>query len=62
MTHLEPLLRLLFTPANAELAGLLSVFVGMIPGFLAMYLIDRVCRRVTGRSVFDYIPNLGVWP
>ncbi|WCT71968.1 hypothetical protein PQ455_09920 [Sphingomonas naphthae] len=42
--------------SEADFAGVCAVCLAFIPAMLAMWLVDRLCRRLTGESVWDWVP------
>lgn len=53
---LAPLLRGLVPAGESDFADVLAIVIALIAACVPVFLIDRLCKRVTGHSVLDSMP------
>ena len=54
-----PMVRIIaaIVPASEyDFAAVCAICLAFIPAGIAMYAVDRLCRRITGESAMDWVP------
>ncbi|SFR79226.1 hypothetical protein [Sphingomonas jatrophae] len=55
---ISPLITAIVPAKEYDFAQVVSICLCFLPGGYAMYLVDKLCKRVTGFSVFDELGHL----
>lgn len=56
--HVRAVTGAIFPAREGDLAGVVAIIICFIPAGVVAWLIDRICLRITGYSVFEEMPHI----